>query len=198
MKIILLLPLLLFLNACAFLGTATPTNQGNVCKIFEQKSSWYNDALDAQKKWGTPISVMMAIMKQESAFNADAQPAMDHILWIIPVGRPSSAFGYAQAQDPVWKEYQQQSGNSWSDRDEFDDAIDFVGWYTNKTYKINKVSKWDANKQYLNYHEGWGGYRRGSYKSKAWLIKVAKRVQSNAHNYSAQLKKCESSLKSWF
>jgi hypothetical protein len=198
MQRVLLLPLFLLLNGCAMLGSTPPSNQNNICSIFEQKSGWYDDALDAQKKWGTPISVMMAIMKQESAFTADAQPDMDHILWIIPIGRPSSAYGYAQAQDPVWREYQQQSGNSWSDRDEFEDAIDFIGWYTNKTYKINKVSKWDANQQYLNYHEGWTGFRRGTYKKKAWLMKVAKRVQSTAYTYSAQLKKCEDSLSSWF
>jgi len=195
MKKVLLLPLFLLLNACA---TSPPTKQGNICSIFQQKSGWYDDALDAQKKWGTPIYVMMAIMKQESAFNADAQPAMEHFLWIIPIGRPSSAYGYAQAQDPVWKEYQEQSGNSWSGRDDFGDAIDFIGWYTFKTQKINGVSKWDANKQYLNYHEGWGGYRRGTYKKKAWLVNVAKRVQTTAHTYNAQLKKCQGDLDSWF
>jgi len=198
MKKLLLLPLFLLISACSMFSTSPPTQQNNICSIFEQKSGWYNDALAAQKKWGTPISVMMAIMKQESAFDDDAQPDMEHILWIIPIGRPSSAYGYAQAQDPVWKEYQQQSGNSWSDRDEFDDAIDFIGWYTNKTYAVNKVSKWDAHKQYLNYHEGWGGYRRGSYKKKAWLINVAKRVQTTAHRYSAQLKRCENDLDGWF
>ena len=45
------------------------------------------------------------------------------------------------------------------DRDDFDDALDFMGWFISKTYKVNGISKWDAYAQYLNYHEGWGGSR---------------------------------------
>jgi hypothetical protein len=39
--------------------------------------------------------VQMAIMKQESAFVADARPPRDWFLGFIPLGRPSSAYGLA-------------------------------------------------------------------------------------------------------
>ena len=50
--------------------------------------------------------------------------------------------------------------------------------------------KSDVYNQYLAYHEGHAGFRRGSYKKKKWLIKIAKSVQKRAINYSAQLARC--------
>ncbi|MNN39648.1 hypothetical protein D3C81_1536950 [compost metagenome] len=115
----------------------------------------------------------MAIMKQESSFVADALPPRDYLLWVIPWGRVSSAYGYAQAQDPVWGEYKDATDNGGS-RDNFDDAIMFIGWYTTGTRSQLGISQWDAYNQYLAYHEGRGGYSRGSYRSKPWLMQVVK------------------------
>jgi hypothetical protein len=50
--------------------------------------------------------------------------------------------------------------------------------------------KSDVYNQYLAYHEGHAGFRRGSYKKKKWLMKIAKSVQKRAINYSAQLARC--------
>jgi len=49
----------------------------------------------------------MAIIRQESSFQADAQPPRSRILWIIPGPRPSSAYGYSQALDGTWDWYRQ-------------------------------------------------------------------------------------------
>ncbi|MFC3034065.1 transglycosylase SLT domain-containing protein [Pseudoalteromonas fenneropenaei] len=194
-KNFLLLPILALMTACA---TAPPQQPDDICKIFEEKPDWYDDAKDAQDKWGSPKHVLMSMMYQESSFKHDATPPMDYFLWVIPIGRVSSAYGYSQAKTPTWSDYMRETGNSGADRDDFDDAIDFMAWFVYKTNKINGVSKWDAYAQYLNYHEGWGGYRRGSYKSKQWLIGVANKVKHRASRYSAQLKRCEKDLnKSW-
>ncbi len=186
----------LSLVACS---TLPPKNPDNICKIFKEHRSWYDAAKDAQENWGGTIHVPMAMMYQESAFNADAQPPMQWFLGFIPTGRASSSYGYSQAKTPTWKDYQRETGNGWADRDDFDDAIDFMAWFIHKTHKLNKVSKWDPYHQYLNYHEGWGGYKRKTYAKKAWLIKVSKRVKSRARKYAAQLKTCEDDLNSgWF
>ena len=55
-------------------------------------------------------------------------------------------------------------------------------------------AKSDAYRQYLNYHEGWGGYRRGSYHSKAWLGPVARKVEARAARYGAQYAGCRDEL----
>jgi hypothetical protein len=186
----------LMLSACA---TAPPEHPNNLCKIFDEKPDWYDAALDARERWGVPVHIPMAIMYQESSFKYDAAPPMQYFLGFIPIGRASDAYGYSQAKTPVWGEYVDDAGSAFSDRDDFEDAIDFVGWYMNRSSKINKVSKWDAYAQYLNYHEGHGGYRRGSYNKKPWLKKVARKVEARAKKYSEQYWTCKEDLdQGWF
>ncbi len=183
------------LSGCA---TAPPSKPHDLCEIFTEKRDWYFAAKESQEKWGAPKHVLMSMMFQESSFKHDAAPPMEYFLGFIPTGRASSAYGYSQAKTPTWRDYVRESGNSGADRDDFEDAIDFMGWFVYKTHKINKISKWDGYAQYLNYHEGWGGYRRGTYKRKAWLMKTAKKVKARAGKYGAQLKRCEDDLnKGW-
>lgn len=187
-----LLAALALLTGCS---TAPPKDQSNLCNIYREYPDWYEDSLDMQNAYGTPMNVAMAIIKQESSFVEDALPPRAYLLWVIPWGRVSSAYGYAQAQDPVWGEYKDQTGNGGS-RDDFEDAIMFVGWYTNGTQRTLGVSKWDAYNQYLAYHEGRGGYSRGTYRSKPWLMQVARKVEQQAKNYGWQLKQCRNELES--
>ena len=195
-KTLLFLSLATVLTGCA---TAPPKNSSNLCEIFREHDDWYDAASDMRDKWDVPIHVPMAMMYQESSFVHDAQPPMQYFLF-IPTGRASSAYGYAQVKDETWDDYQRETGNGWSDRDDFADAIDFMGWYTHKAQRLNGTSKWDAYGQYLNYHEGWGGYRRGSYRSKGWLMKVSRKVEARAQRYGAQYRQCKDRLPSggWF
>ena len=76
-----------------------------------------------------------------------------------------------------------------------EDALDFVGWYNNKSNKMLGISKWDAKRLYLAYHEGQGGYKRGTYRNKPELNRIANRVDSTARQYGAQLRRCEDQFK---
>ncbi|MUH72429.1 hypothetical protein [Psychrosphaera haliotis] len=192
-KSVIILILTILVSGCV---TPQPKNISNVCEIFKEREDWWDDANDMNDRWGTPIHVVMAMMYQESSFKADAAPPMEYFLGFIPIGRASSAYGYSQAKTVTWDEYVKESGNSWSSRSDFEDAIDFMGWYTAKTNRLNKVSKWDAKNQYLNYHEGWGGYKRKTYRKKAWLVRVANKVDSRAKRYATQLRGCEDYLNS--
>ncbi|WP_354623297.1 hypothetical protein [Psychromonas sp. MME2] len=191
-KILLSLLLTLFVTACA---TPPPKNPDNICHIFFENRDWYEASKDMNKKWGTPIHVPIAMMYQESSFKHDAAPPMQYF-WFIPIGRASDAYGYAQAKTMTWDDYKRETGSSWASRDDFADAVDFMGWFTSKTHKVNGISKWDAYRQYLNYHEGWGGYKKQSYNKKPWLIKVARKVDNRAKQYSSQLKGCQENLDS--
>jgi len=173
--------------------TYRPTNLDNICHIFNGETDWYEAATAANKKWGTPIWVMMAIMHQESRFIDNAKPPFNWFLF-IPLGRSSSAYGYAQVLDGTWQEYTKSTNNHYADRDDFEDAIDFVGWYTHTTQRSLAISKWDAYNQYLAYHEGRGGYKSGTWKKKKWLINVANKVKNKASTYNSQLKSCQKSL----
>ncbi|WP_253705216.1 hypothetical protein [Endozoicomonas ascidiicola] len=176
-----------FLTGCA--STRPPAKPSNLCSIFKEKRGWYKDAKKANDRWGTPIQIMMAIMHQESSFRHDVRPPRPWFLF-IPLPRNSSAYGYPQAQDPVWEEYLDEAGGFFSSREDFGDSIDFIGWYTHKSRKVNGTSLWAADHQYLNYHEGWYGYRKGSYKKKSWLLATASSVKRRASNYGEQLRKC--------
>lgn len=188
---------LLITSGCA---TAPPKDLDNICNIFREKDDWYADAKEARARWGSPISVMMAMMHQESRFVATAKPPRKKIFGFIPGPRPSDAYGYSQAKDGTWEMYERSSGNYSADRDDFDDAIDFVGWYNNRSTRENGIAKTDAFRLYLAYHEGHGGFARGTFKSKQWLIDVAKKVDRRAQMYNKQLNECQASLEphGWF
>jgi len=187
----IILVLTLVLVGCA---TSPPSQTNNLCDIFREKSGWYEDARKSRSQWGVPISVMMAIMHQESRFVATAKPPRKKIFGFIPGPRPSDAYGYSQAKDDTWTWYQRSSGNYGADRDDFGDAIDFVGWYGNMSNKQNGIAKDDTFRLYLAYHEGHGGYAAKSYQSKGWLVDVARKVDRQANTYNSQLKGCVQEL----
>ena len=181
-------------------STSRPANIDNICAIFEEKDDWYEEAADARDEWGSPIPVMMAIMHQESRFHATAKPPRKKILGFIPGLRPSDAFGYSQALDSTWEAYQRSAGRYGADRDDFGDAIDFIGWYTYQSNQRSGISRSTTYGLYLAYHEGQGGYNRGTYRNKKWLIKVARKVERRANDYQSQLVGCEEDLRDrgWF
>jgi hypothetical protein len=164
----------------------------NLCEIFRGNRDWYKDAARARDRWGVPIPVLMAIMHQESRFDAEAKPPRTTCLFIIPGPRPSSAYGYAQALDETWDVYREATGNSGADRNDFGDAVDFVGWYCATSRARCGIDKGDVFNLYLAYHEGWGGYSRKTHGSKQWLLAVAGKVLSRKKMYENQLASCES------
>jgi hypothetical protein len=111
---------------------------------------------------------------------------------IIPFKRPSSSFGYSQAVKGTWEQYKNETGNKLATRTRFKDSVDFIGWYTDKTESLLKISKKDAFRQYLAYHEGWGGYK--NYKNNQKVIVLAKKVEKQSNKYKAQLQDCQKRL----
>ena len=196
-RLVLLLGASAILSGCA---TPPPQDQNNLCNIFREHPKWYKAALDMEDEWGTPMQVAMAFVKQESSFRHDARPPKNYVLGFIPWGRVSSAYGYAQAQDPAWSDYQKATRKGGS-RTNFADSLMFIGWYTHETQRQLGISKWDTYNQYLAYHDGRGGYRRGTYKSKPTLLRVSRKVEQQAKDYGWQLKQCRQELednRSWW
>jgi hypothetical protein len=195
----LLIILIIFgLTACA---SSPPSSANNICDIFDEKSGWYKASWKAAKKWKGNIYVPMSIMFQESAFQAKAKPPMRFFAGIIPYGRPSNAYGYAQALDGTWAGYKRDTGSYFRSRSDFADAIDFIQWYMQQTAVKNRIPKTDGYRHYLNYHEGQSGFARGTFNKKPWLIKVAKKVEWRAQRYKAQLQQCSAKLerkRRWF
>jgi len=183
-----LLLIILFVSACS----SIPSNTKNSCSIFNERYLWYKHAKKSEKKWGTPIYLQLAIIKMESDFDWLAKPPRQKLFKVIPYKRPSSSFGYSQAVKGTWEQYKNETGNKLATRTRFKDSVDFIGWYTGKSEKILKISKKDAFRQYVAYHEGWGNYK--NYKSNEKVIKLAKRVEKQSNIYKNQLSDCKNSL----
>ena len=177
---------LLALGGCA---TAPPRNTHNLCAIFDQYPSWYRDARAAQERWGTPANVLMAFVQRESDYREKARPGRPHFLF-IPLPRRSSAYGYAQAQDPVWRKYLEANGHWFKSRKHMANALDFLGWYTDRIHRELGISKWDPRHLYIAYHEGIGGYRSGHWRRDRHLLETADYVDRLAREYGAQLRAC--------
>ena len=195
------LALCLLAAAAAGCSTSVPRNINDGCEIFDEKPGWYKAARKSEQRWKTPISVQLAIVHQESKFRARAKPPRRKLLGFIPWQRPSTAFGYSQALKSTWREYKRATGNRGADRHKFHDAIDFVGWYTNRSVKTLGLKPHDTKNLYLAYHEGDGGFKRKTYTRKAWLVRVADRVAKNAGRYERQLAGCRERLdkgRGWF
>ncbi len=180
--------LFFLISACS----SIPKNTADGCSIFSERYLWYKYAKKTERKWGTPIYIQLAIIKMESDFDWLAKPERTKIFKVIPYKRPSSSFGYSQAVKGTWKQYKIETGNKFATRTRFKDSVDFIGWYTNKTEKILKISKKDAFRQYIAYHEGWGNYK--NYKNNQKIIILATKVEKQSKKYRIQLKKCEKRL----
>lgn len=188
LKLITVLTVGALLAACAS-NRNPPAQPDNICAIFSEKPDWHRAALKSENKWRVPPQILMAIIYQESGFKHDARPPRRWLLGVIPRGRASSAYGYPQAKDEVWSDYKREN-SSFASRSNMADALDFVGWYSDKSQRVNGVSKWDAYNLYLNYHEGWTGFSRQTYRDKGWLLRVANAVQARSERYGAQYAQC--------
>jgi len=175
------------LPACASL----PQKPDDSCAIFKEKPHWQRATQASYQRWGTPDYVQLAFVHQESHYVDDAKTSWNMVLGVIPWGRVSSAYGYAQALDGTWDNYKKSTQHYTAHRDNFADAVDFIGWYNHQSHQRLRLRKNDSYHLYLAYHEGQGGYARRTYRNKRWLLNVAKKVSSRAGRYRRQLRQCK-------
>ena len=189
---------LLAVLAFAACTSAPPRQPDDICRIFEEKPSWYRAAAATQRDWGLPIPVGMAFVHRESSYVADAKPPRGRLLWVIPWRRPSSAYGYAQATDEAWSDYRKATDRWMVDRDDFSDAFDFIGWYNHRSARKLRLSKEDAYHLYLAYYEGISGFASGRWRKDARVKGYASKVARRAQRYSDQFGTCKSKLSKGF
>lgn len=182
--------LLFLLASCGGGNYSAPRNLDDACAILAQRPAYGKAMKRTERKWGIPVSVQMAAMYQESKFVGNARTPHRFALGVIPMGRQSSAYGYSQALDGTWEEYQREEGGRRAKRDRIEDATDFMGWYMHNSSERLGISKSDAEAQYLAYHEGRTGFANQSYLGKPWLVEVASNVAARAVMYDSQLASC--------
>lgn len=183
MRRIIMISSLLALTGCVTVNRDPPKKLANACSILDEKRKWDDHVFDASYKWRVSPGTILAIMKQESGFRHNAVP-------VDSKGKPlSSALGYSQALDGTWKDYVKENGDA--TRKDFADSADFIGWYADKMEKLVKIPKSDTYNLYLAFHEGAGGFKKGTYRGKDWLLKIATKVDQQAEVYDTQLGQCE-------
>lgn len=169
---------------------SAPRDLDNACSIASERPQYFRAFQRVERKYGVPVPSLMAIIYQESKFIGDNRTPHRYALGVIPVGRQSSAFGYSQALDGTWEEYQDQEGGRRARRDDIDDATDFMGWYMAQTVDETGVPITDTRNQYLAYHDGRTGFKRGTWRAKSWLVRIAGEVEARAVMYDTQLRSC--------
>jgi hypothetical protein len=144
----------------------------------------------AERRWGVPVHVQMATFYQESRFVGDARPphvytARHHPdgphelrLWVQPGARRHVGGIPARDRAPLCPAHRYRR------------RLGFHGLVHDPHGRAEWHPAHDARNQYLAYHEGHAGYRRGSYNAKPWLLRVADSVADRAATYEMQLISC--------
>lgn len=178
-----------------FAGCATaPSRINDVCAVFEQKDgwfdNWYGAASKTEREYGVPVPILMATIRKESGYDAYSRPPRTRLLGFIPWKRPSSAYGYSQALDGTWARYKRETGKFTADRNNFADAVNFVGWYHSQSHEMNGIELNDAYHLYLAYYFGHSAFARGDWKNNAGMQKVARNTAEMAYSYGTQMQAC--------
>jgi hypothetical protein len=182
--------LLLALAGCA----SAPNRINDVCAVFEQKDGWFDNwyaaARQTEVEYGVPVPILMATIRKESGYNANSRPPRTKLLGFIPWKRPSSAYGYSQALDGTWAQYKRETGKYGADRNNFADAVNFIGWYHNQSHLKNGIELNDSYHLYLAYYFGQVAFDRGEWKNNTNMQKVARSTADMAYSYDTQLQAC--------
>ena len=163
--------------------------------MFREKPHLYDYAKASETKWGTSVASQMAFIQSESSFQSIVRPPRSKLLDLIPWSRTSSAYGYAQAQNPVWREYLADNASPLARRTHMKYATDFIGWYNRRSHERLGISLYNPEHLYLAYHEGPTGYRRGYHRNKPQVLRSAAKVSGLASRYQTQLAGCESEFR---
>lgn len=150
----------------------------NICDLIKIHPNWYEAAKVTQLKWGVPVPVQLAIIQQESDFDADAKSPT------------STAFGYAQIVNKDWYTYTRRVTDDVQGRNVFADATNFIGWYANLMKSQIHISPDDAFALYMAYHDGSSGYLEDLRRRYAPVRTLAYHVQSVADKYQKELVSC--------
>jgi hypothetical protein len=153
----------------------------DICTLLAANSNWTADLKAAQEKWRVTPGTMLAVLDQESRFNANARGAG------AAGPNPARNFGYAQANIRTWNWFLRDTGKTSGSRTDFALSADFVGWHFATMERRIGASRENTVAQYLAYKMGEGGYKRGASASARAL---ANRIAARSRGFDTQLAGC--------
>jgi hypothetical protein len=153
----------------------------DVCGLLARNTGWSEALKTAQETWQVTPGTMLAVLDQESRFNANARGAG------AGGDNPSRNFGYAQANIRTWNWFLRDTGKASGARTDFGLSVDFVGWHFATMERRIGAPRSNTVAHYLAYKMGEGGYKRGA---SAGARAVATRIASRARGFDGQLAGC--------
>lgn len=171
--------LLLAITLCACRpreAAAPPAPAPNAtCALLASHPSWTQALAHAERRWGAPPYLLLAFIRQESNFRRDARSP-----------KTRGPYGYPQAVARTWETYRQALRRPHADRNDFADAVDFVGWYAHRTRERTGA-------EYLNVTAHYFAYSRGPAASGPPTVAArrnAAKVAAFARRYAIDLRAC--------
>ena len=104
----------------------------------------------------------MAFIKHESSYQQGAKPERTRIFFGL-LTRKKKKHGLWLCPSYRWNMgiYKKATGYRFVSRRDFSDAVDFIGWYNNRSVKKLGIPKNKCKIAHLAYHEGMNGYKKG-------------------------------------
>lgn len=167
----------------------TPTDYDKrICRVVQSNWGWSYSINKAAKRYDISPGLLLSIIYHESGFQPRVRPKPYKILGFIP-WQMSTAYGYGQIKNETWEWYKSHNPGWFQSRTNFTDTLDFIGWYYQLFLKKAKTDYLHRD-FYLAYHEGLGGYERGTYHNNKWLMNKANQVALRAELYDEALREC--------
>ena len=186
------------LGACV--STDPPDSPGDACAIFRQHESWWGAVKRGERRWGAPPALVLAIIRQESGFDHNARPARGRGFLFFPGRRRVLRMGLCASRQRDVGAIRARASRRRRRSTATSSATPLIScaWYCGVSNRELGIAFTDARAQYYAYHEGHGGYRRGSHQGNDRLGAIGDRVQSYYDTYRAQLDGCEGELNRWW
>ena len=187
LKRLLLLLSCIMLSACH----SAAVRSNNACDILMDQPSWYRYHQFYAKKYAVPSTTVLAFIAFESDFKPTARPVKSWLIRdVIPWQYHSSSYGYSQATNAAWTDFQNANPYSYYTRDDYPSSIAFISWYL-YNYAADKEDVFD---KYVIYHDG----PNKSASKVPHATKVhAKKVSGLSNKYKQQLNSCAAAL-AWY
>ncbi|MCP4588775.1 hypothetical protein [Pseudoalteromonas sp.] len=175
-KVLPLLALVMGLSGC--FGSEV-RQQLNICEELDNYDEWIEATVSTQLKYGTPISLSLALLE-------------------LPLSDLDKKHVRPRAAD--WDEYRIRSERWGASPHEAEDAVDFIGWFTQQSGTRNSISWDDVSAHYLALRLGHGDYQRFDKSKFPELNQQAQQVELRAQRWQRELTACKQQWQneSWY
>lgn len=138
------------------------------CDLLRHETSLRIALQDARARWKMPPAVGLALLEPP-----------------LRVGDKEQVLPYGNA----WDEYRMATQNWSASSRDIHDALDFLGWTSDRNRRLLKLDWNQVEGLYLAYRLGPGAYTKGVYKG-IWIEKEAQDVAKREVAYAGELKNC--------